>query len=179
MVIQAKPQLRDPKASHRWRTYGQTPFSAHAVSPTNAISLGRGIVGSSSRGPSISSQGIKPEIGAPGGSLSAQAGTGSGQSPFSGTSGAAPMVAGAAALMIQAHPERTPLELKAMLMNSAETEIYTNRSTLPGQLAPSRASAPANFGSTGRQPSPGRRGTSRPRRRRWPSARWKSASRRS
>ena len=37
---------------------------------------------------------IKPEIGAPGASVSAIAGTGTGTGPFGGTSGAAPMVAG-------------------------------------------------------------------------------------
>ena len=43
---------------------------------------------------------IKPEIGAPGASVSAIAGTGTGTGPFGGTSGAAPMVAGSAALVL-------------------------------------------------------------------------------
>ncbi len=94
------------------------------------------MAGSSSRGPSISTQGIKPEIGAPGASLSAEVGTGDGQTAFGGTSGAAPMVAGAAALMVQAHPARSPLQIKAMLMNGAETNVYTSPSIYPGQLAP-------------------------------------------
>ncbi|HEX2539928.1 MAG TPA: S8 family serine peptidase [Caldimonas sp.] len=103
--------------------------------PGAAIALVGGIVSSSSRGPS-STQAIKPEIGAPGGSVSAVAGTGSGQEAFSGTSGAAPMVAGAAALLVQAYPNRPPVKIKAMLMNSAQTAVYTNPALLPGELAP-------------------------------------------
>lgn len=90
----------------------------------------------SSRGPSMSTQAIKPEIGAPGASLSAEAGTGTGETVFGGTSGAAPMVSGGAALLLQAFPNRKPEQIKAMLMNSAETNIFTNPALLPGQLAP-------------------------------------------
>ena len=46
------------------------------------------------------------------------------------------MVAGAAALMVQAYPNRSPENIKAMLMNSAETAVYTNPALLPGELAP-------------------------------------------
>ena len=62
------------------------------------------MVGSSSlaaRSTTIS--GIKPEIGAPGASVSAIVGTGTGEGPFGGTSGAAPMVSGAAALLLDAY----------------------------------------------------------------------------
>ena len=60
------------------------------------------MVGSSSRGPQHeSTQRIKPEIGAPGASVSAIAGTGTGDGPFGGTSGAAPMVTGSAALLLE------------------------------------------------------------------------------
>ena len=107
-----------------------------SILPSAGIPLIGSIVSSSSRGPSGSAQAIKPEIGAPGGSVSAEAGTGTGESAFSGTSGAAPVVAGAAALLVQAYPNRRPEKIKAMLMNSAETEIYTNPALLPGQLAP-------------------------------------------
>lgn len=107
-----------------------------SLSPSAAIALVGGMAGTSSRGPSIGTHLIKPEIGAPGASVSADAGSGTGSVPFGGTSGAAPMVAGAAALLLQAHPGRTPLQIKAMLMNSAETTVYTNPATLPGGLAP-------------------------------------------
>jgi minor extracellular serine protease Vpr len=106
------------------------------VSPESAVDLVGGMVTSSARGPSISHTEIKPEIGAPGGSVSAVSATGDGEEAFSGTSGATPMVAGAAALLIEAYPDRTPEQIKAMLMNSAETEIFTNRALRPDELAP-------------------------------------------
>jgi minor extracellular serine protease Vpr len=115
-------------------TAGQTVNVS--ISPAAAISLVGSMASSSSRGPSMSAQTIKPEIGAPGASVSAEAGTGNGETAFGGTSGAAPMVAGAAALMVQAHPNRSALQIKAMLMNSAETAVFTNPALLPGELAP-------------------------------------------
>ncbi len=57
-------------------------------------------VSSSGRGPDMSYNAIKPEIGAPGASVSAEVGTGAGETAFGGTSGASPMVAGAAALVL-------------------------------------------------------------------------------
>ncbi len=106
-----------------------------SISPASSIPLVGSMASTSSRGPSAL-QTIKPEIGAPGASTSAQVGTGDGATAFGGTSGAAPMVSGAAALLLQAHPNRYPLEIKAMLMNSAETTVYTNPALLPGGLAP-------------------------------------------
>jgi hypothetical protein len=106
------------------------------VSSAVTVPLVGSMVASSSRGPSVSYSAIKPDIGAPGASVSAIAGSGSGTEAFGGTSGAAPVVSGAAALLVQAHPARSPAQIKAMLMNSAETAIYTNPATLPGVLAP-------------------------------------------
>ncbi len=107
-----------------------------SISSAAAIPLVGSMASSSSRGPSMGTHLIKPEIGAPGESLSAEVGTGDGETAFGGTSGAAPMVAGAAALMIQAHPSRSVAQIKAMLMNSAEPTVYTNPAVLPGELAP-------------------------------------------
>jgi minor extracellular serine protease Vpr len=115
-------------------TAGQTVNVS--ISPAAAIPLVGSMASTSSRGPSISGQSIKPEIGAPGASVSAEVGTGDGATAFGGTSGASPMVAGAAALMLQAYPNRSPEKIKAMLMNSAETAVYTNPALLPGELAP-------------------------------------------
>lgn len=106
------------------------------LAPANALSLAGSMVATSSRGPNISQNIIKPDIGAPGASVSAIAGTGDGTEAFGGTSGAAPMVSGAAALLVQAFPTRSPVEIKAALMNSAEKTIYTNPATQPGVLAP-------------------------------------------
>ncbi|MEM1434104.1 MAG: S8 family serine peptidase [Pseudomonadota bacterium] len=58
-------------------------------------------VSSSARGPDLSFNAIKPEIAAPGASISAEVGTGTVRTPFGGTSGASPMVAGAAALVLE------------------------------------------------------------------------------
>jgi minor extracellular serine protease Vpr len=107
------------------------------LDPGNQLPLVGQMVGSSSRGPSNQYQQIKPEIGAPGASVSAIAGSGTGTGPFGGTSGAAPMVAGAAALLLDGFstnqrsngkanpPGRAlgPNETKALLMNNAETDI--------------------------------------------------------
>ena len=99
-------------------------------------SLAGSMVASSSRGPAPSSQAIKPDLGAPGALVSARVGTGTGTMVFGGTSGAAPMVAGAAALVIEAHPALAPYEVKARLMNNADPNILLNPTTLPGVHAP-------------------------------------------
>jgi subtilisin family serine protease len=106
------------------------------LSPSNFIALVRGMVSTSARGPSYSYQAVKPDIGAPGGTISAQVGTGTGETAFGGTSGATPMIAGSAALLRQAFPGRSPAEIKSLLMNSAETDILTDPALLPGILAP-------------------------------------------
>lgn len=104
------------------------------INPASAISIVGHMVSSSSRGPNIVNQSIKPDIGAPGGSVSAEVGTGTGETAFGGTSGAAPMVSGSAALMRQQYPTLSVPEIKSLLMNTAETEIYINKPL--GLLAP-------------------------------------------
>jgi subtilisin family serine protease len=106
------------------------------VSPDKSIALVGSMVGSSARGPSMSYNAINPDVGAPGASVSAIVGTGTGEEAFGGTSGATPMVAGSAAILRQAYPERSPAEIKALLMNTAETQITTNPAVAPGVLAP-------------------------------------------
>ncbi|MCX2865345.1 S8 family serine peptidase [Paucibacter sp. PLA-PC-4] len=106
------------------------------VSPANSIPLAGSMAATSSRGPSYNFATIKPEIGAPGASVSAVNGTGSGTESFGGTSGAAPVVAGAAALLLQKYPNAAPPEIKARLMNAANQTVYTNPATQPGALAP-------------------------------------------
>jgi minor extracellular serine protease Vpr len=113
----------------------QAPVNV-TLSPAAAIPLTSSMVSSSSRGPTHSENAIKPDIGAPGGSVSAVAGSGTGEEAFSGTSGATPMVSGSAALLIQAYPQRPPSEIKAILMNTANTKVFINPATQPGVLAP-------------------------------------------
>lgn len=112
------------------------PDTVVVFDPANGLPLVGHMVGSSSRGPNIALNQIKPEIGAPGASVSAVAGSGTGTTPFSGTSGAAPMVSGAAALLMQAHPERSWAEIKAVLVNNGETNIMNEPAFFGGDLAP-------------------------------------------
>lgn len=122
-----------------------------SVLPADGIPQVGTMVGSSSRGPNpgamffgndiMYGQLIKPEIGAPGASVSAEAGTGVGATAFGGTSGATPMVTGSAALLLNSSRflgrlEIGPLELKSLLMNNAETNIFTRPTALGGALAP-------------------------------------------
>jgi subtilisin family serine protease len=97
-----------------------------SIDPALNIPLVGQMVGSSSRGPSNYYNQVKPEIGAPGASVSAIAGSGTGEGPFGGTSGAAPMVSGAAALVLQTSPNLIPAEVKSLLMNTAETAVDTD-----------------------------------------------------
>jgi subtilisin family serine protease len=94
------------------------------LDPAAGLNLQQTMVSSSSRGPAMLTNIIKPEIGAPGASVSAEVGTATGTTPFSGTSGATPMVAGSAALLLEAFEDRSPAEIKSLLMNYAETEIW-------------------------------------------------------
>jgi hypothetical protein len=106
------------------------------IDPSNAAPLVMNMVPSSSRGPNYSFNAIKPDIGAPGASVSAEAGTGTEGTAFGGTSGSAPMVSGSAALLLDKNASLSVGEVKALLMNTAETNIGINPVGLPGVLAP-------------------------------------------
>src|SRR5204863_8885658 len=66
-----------------------------------------------------------PDLGAPGAWTSAVAGTGTGERPFSGTSGATPVVAAAAVLLRQAYPAEDAASIKRRLVSSADTGTQT------------------------------------------------------
>jgi subtilisin family serine protease len=75
----------------------------------------------SSYGPRFGDSALKPEIAAPGVSVvAAGMGTGDDVLVSSGTSMAAPHVAGIAALVLDAHPDWTVNEIKAAIMSSAD-----------------------------------------------------------
>ncbi|AZB40907.1 peptidase S8 [Bacillus sp. FJAT-42376] len=76
------------------------------------------LAGFSSRGPVTGSWAIKPDIVAPGVAIMSTI-PDKQYKALQGTSMAAPLVAGAAALVKQAHPDWTPEEIKAVLMNTA------------------------------------------------------------
>jgi len=77
-----------------------------------------------SRGPRLGDAGLKPDISAPGEAIvSARSGSpGTGSRLASGTSMAAPHVAGAMALLRQIHPDWRVEELKALAMNTARLQ---------------------------------------------------------
>jgi subtilisin family serine protease len=124
--------------------------SVASASESNFIALQDDIVASSARGPRIADGSIKPDISAPGASVSAEVGTGDGKTAFGGTSGAAPMVAGSAALIVEKLERMGILRdgnpgvvipglsvtslVKAMLMNTANINTYIGGSTANGGL---------------------------------------------
>ena len=97
----------------------------------------------SAGGPRSGDSALKPDLAAPGVSVSSAAmGTGIGAVTESGTSMAAPLVAGAAALVLQAHPRWTPGQVKAALMNTASAAAiagYDPRTDGAGLVQPARA----------------------------------------
>jgi minor extracellular serine protease Vpr len=103
--------------------------------PAEGIPLVGHMVGSSSRGPTMLDNRVKPEIGAPGASVSAIAGRFNLTGPFGGTSGASPMVAGSAALLLSEFADRSPAEVKSVLMNTADTDIMNSPLEFGGDLA--------------------------------------------
>lgn len=87
---------------------------------------------SSSRGPSIGDNRLKPDLAAPGtGIVSAKAGTGFDTTSQTGTSMSAPHVAGAAALLRQAHPTWTVEDIKTALMNTAAPMLTGSKIPYP------------------------------------------------
>jgi subtilisin family serine protease len=77
-----------------------------------------------SRGTALAGN-VKPDVSAPGGTIfSAAVGTGDQGISFSGTSMAAPVTAGIAALVLAAHPSWTPEQVKAAIMNTADHDLY-------------------------------------------------------
>jgi subtilisin family serine protease len=86
--------------------------------------------------------GVKPDISAPGDTIvSTGIGSGNGEASISGTSMASPHTTGIAALVREMHPDWTPDEVKAALMNTAGHDIYSQDGQIPPIQAPNRVGA--------------------------------------
>ncbi len=98
------------------------------------------VSGSSSRGIHAAGN-LKPDIAAVGDTVfSAAVGTGNDGLSETGTSMAAPTVAGLAALVVQAHPTWSPEQVKSAIMNTA-TDLSTGGNGLGDLYAPIRVGA--------------------------------------
>ncbi len=110
--------------------------------PRQSNALVDGIASFSSRGPRRGDSMLKPDISAPGVNIvSAGARTGNGRQTSSGTSMAAPHVAGAAALLRQLHPSWNAEEIKALLINTAGYDLLVNEAYPPLRYGVARAGA--------------------------------------
>ncbi len=102
------------------------PADADSVISVGAVNAEGTIAGFSSRGPTFDGR-IKPEVVARGVNVV----TASGYSPIAygrskGTSFSTPLVAGAAALVLQAHPSWSPFQVRRALMETANNAIIPN-----------------------------------------------------
>ncbi|RKT57136.1 S8 family peptidase [Saccharothrix australiensis] len=96
------------------------PTRDQSIADTPSTFTSRGV-----RGPVV-----KPDVAAPGDTIaSASVGSGNKTSVLSGTSMAAPHTTGIAALVRQAHPDWTPEEVKAAIMNSASADVKAGGKT--------------------------------------------------
>ncbi len=124
------PSFRLSKADgERLKALGEVPFKFETLS--NTKTEGDHLADFSSRGPVNGNYDIKPDVVAPGVSIFSTApeyindpqdgiNYGNAYVRLSGTSMASPHVAGTAALILQQHPEYTPFDVKAALMNTSD-----------------------------------------------------------
>ena len=110
---------------------GSAPEAITVAAVTTTRSGTPGVVASfSSSGPTPLSLRAKPEVSAPGvGILSAS--PGDAYATLSGTSMAAPHVAGAAALLLQRHPSWSPAQVKSALAQTGDDVFSDNLRSVP------------------------------------------------
>jgi subtilisin family serine protease len=99
-----------------------SPAAAESALTVGAVDAEDRLAAFSARGPRYHDDGVKPDITAPGVGIVAALNHGPVEGPYiarSGTSMAAPHVAGAAAILAGKHPSWTAAQLKAVLMGTA------------------------------------------------------------
>jgi subtilisin family serine protease len=105
-----------------------------SIADTVSIFTSRGVHGSNGV--------VKPDVAAPGDTVaSAKMGSGNGVLVESGTSMATPMTAGIAALVKKSHPEWSPVQVKAAIMNTAGHDLYTGADQTGDRYGPARVGA--------------------------------------
>lgn len=131
------------KTSLASNTVNVTMSAAFSNMITDVVPAQADMVSSfSSRGPTNKSNQLKPDITAPGSNiLSTASGTGNQGMPLNGTSMAAPHIAGSLVLMRQLHPNWTVEEIKALLMNTANHDIWSGQNQTGLRYAPARVGA--------------------------------------
>ncbi|MFF0269138.1 S8 family serine peptidase [Kribbella sp. NPDC004536] len=109
----------------------QSPGSADAALTVGSVDKQDQLADTSSRGPRTGDDALKPDVTAPGVDIVAAKAknsiigepVGDKYLRLSGTSMATPHVAGAAAILLQEHPDWKPAEVKAALMGSAKVAV--------------------------------------------------------
>ncbi|XRG77759.1 S8 family serine peptidase [Rossellomorea sp. GAMAL-10_SWC] len=106
-----------------------SPGAADAALTIGAVDKADKIADFTSKGPRFGDMGLKPDLSAPGvGIVAARSGLTSGSGFYkslSGTSMATPHVAGAAAILLQKHPEWNGTQLKEALMSTSKRLDYS------------------------------------------------------
>lgn len=132
------------------KTYAATAGATAAMSTTDTSPVtAPSMAGFSSYGPAQSGAGdlLKPDITAPGvdviAAVSPAGNDGKTFDAFSGTSMSAPHIAGIAALLMQKHPDWTPMMIKSAMMTTASTKDTAGHTIQWSQ----GDATPLNFGS--------------------------------
>ncbi len=114
-------------------TFSPLGEAGNVVAGFNIVDL---ISDFSSRGPSQAGMAMKPDITAPGSNIwMADVGTGFAGNNNSGTSFSGPLTSGAAALVLSARPTFQPWQVKAALMNTADTDVFATKTAAASTLA--------------------------------------------
>lgn len=133
-----------------------SPGSAERALTVGAVDGKDALAAFSSRGPVVGDGAVKPEVTAPGVDITAAKFNSGGYQAMSGTSMAAPHVAGAAALLAQQHPGWSGQQIKADLVGSAVPGAHTPYEQGTGRIDMTRAigqtvvaeTSSLNFGTT-------------------------------